>query len=471
MQGLSQLSDAKRILFDRYARGRVSSAPKIGRRPQESPAPLSLVQEQLFSRDLELAGDPPLYNECVTIRMLGPLDPDVLERSFNEIIRRHEAWRTIFETKAGQPVQIVHAHRPMQFSRIDLRGLGETEREAEAVRLVSEDVRRPFQLNKGPLLRPILVRMSDEDHRLFLVIHQIVVDGRSAYQIYPSELAAHYKAFLAGQPSPLPELKLQCADLAWWQRECLKEEEATQVNYWREQLGSNLPVSGWPTEKPNSIAQSFDGRIHPFAFSPQLSATIRDVSRRLNSTLFLVLLTGLATVIHRYEKPRYAKHRDEKDGDVVLGTLSPSGRKQSEVMDLLGYFLNPVALRLNCGSPTTFSELLRHARSVLLDAMSNDDVPIEHLARALEGQEGSGPSPFFNVAISLQPPTPHFGLAWSVTSMDVDSGGSPWPLYLAFIYRPEGVIGRAQFNPGLFEIGTVKRVLQDLQGIFETICL
>jgi hypothetical protein len=460
MQGLSQLSDAKRVLFDRYSQGRVSSGPKIGRRPQGIPAPLSLVQEQLYFRELEFAGNPPLYNECVTVRMLGPLDSDVLERSFNEIIRRHEVWRTSFETKAGQPVQIVHPHRPMQFSRIDLRGLSEAERETEAIRLVSEDVRRPFQLNTGPLLRPTLVRMSEEDHRLFLVVHQIVVDGRSAYQIYPTELAAHYKAFLAGQPSALPELTIQCADFAWWQRECPDGEEARQINYWREQL-SNLPVRRWPAEEPNSAARSGYGHIHPFAFSPRLSTQVRDVSKRLNSTLFLVLLTGLASVIHRYEKR----------GDVVLGTLSPSGRKQSEVMDLLGYFLNPVTLRLKCDAHTTFGELLHHARGVVSDAISNDDVPIEHLARALEGQDGSGPSPFFNVAVSLQPPTPDLGLPWTVTSMDVESGGSPWPLYLAFIDRPEGIIGRVQFNPDLFEIETIKGVLQELQCIFETICV
>ena len=470
MQGLSQLSDAKRVLFDRYSKGRVSSGPKIGRRPQGVQAPLSLVQEQLYFRDLEFAGNPPLYNECVTVRMLGPLDSDVLERSFNEIVRRHEVWRTSFETKDGQPVQIVHPHRPMQFSRIDLRGLDEAERETEAVRLVSEDTRRPFQLDEGPLLRPTLVRISDEDHCLFLVVHQIVVDGRSAYQIYPSELAAHYKAFLVGQPSPLPELKSQCADFAWWQRESLNGEEARQVNYWREQLGGNVPVRGWPTEKPNSVARYGYGRIHPFAFSSQLSTHVRYVSRRLNSTLFLVLLTGLASVVHRYEKHRY-----EKRGDVILGTLSPSGRKQSEVMDLLGYFLNPVTLRLNCGAHTTFGELLHHARGVVSDAMSNDDVPIESLARALEGQEDSGsgpsPSPLFNIAVSLQPPTPDLGLPWTVTSMDVESGGSPWPLYLAFIDKPEGIIGRVQFNPDLFEIGTIKRLLQDLQLFFETICL
>jgi hypothetical protein len=388
--------------------------------------------------------------------MLGLLDPDVLERSFNEIIRRHEVWRTTFETKAGQPVQIVHPHRPVRLSRIDLRGLRERERETEAIRLVGEDVRRPFQLDKGPLLRPTLVRMSDEDYRLFLAAHQIVVDGRSAYQIYPSELAAHYKAFLAGQPSPLPELTIQCADFAWWQREYLNGEESRQVNYWREQLGGNLPVRGCPTENPSSVARSCYGHIHPFAFSPQVSTQVREVSRRFNSTLFIVLLTGLATVLYRDEKHGY-----EKRGEIVLGTLSPSGRKQSEVMDLLGYFLNPVTLRLNCDAHNAFGELLQHARSIVSGAIANDDVPIERLARALEGQDGSD---------SLQPPTPDFGLPWTVTSMDVDSGGSPWPLYLAFIDRPEGIIGRAQFNPSLFEIGTIKRVLQDLQCFFETIC-
>jgi hypothetical protein len=139
-------------------------------------------------------------------------------------------------------------------------------------------------------------------------------------------------------------------------------------------------------------------------------------------------------------------------------------------MDLLGYFLNPVTLRLNCGAHATFSALLRHARDTVSDAISNDDVPIEGLARVLEGQDGSGPGPFFNVAVSLQPPTPDLGQPWSVTSMDVESGGSPWPLYLAFIDRPEGIIGRVQFNPDLFEIGTIKGALQDLRLFFETIC-
>src|ERR1700733_3135805 len=133
MQELSHFSDAKRTLVDRYLHGCVAPESKIDRRPAGCSAPLSVTQEQLYFRELEFAGNPPLYNECVTIRMLGPVDSDVLERSFNEIIRRHEVWRTTFETKAGRPVQVVHAPAPLQFLKIDLRGLGGAEREEEAI--------------------------------------------------------------------------------------------------------------------------------------------------------------------------------------------------------------------------------------------------------------------------------------------------------------------------------------------------
>jgi surfactin family lipopeptide synthetase A len=459
MQERHQLSDAKRLLFSRYLHAQASPAQKITRRLERSVAPLSVVQEQLYFRELALNGNPPLYNECITVHMRGPVDPNVLERSFDEIIRRHEIWRTTFETQAGQPVQIVHRPFRTRLALVDLRGLAAAEREAEAVRLVSEDVRRPFDLNTGPLLRPTLVRLSDEEHRLFLIAHQIILDGSSAFRIYPFELAAHYKAFLAGQPSRLPELRIQYSDFARWQREWLSGQEAKQVAFWRRQLTGNLPTLKWPTKHHDSPVKPFVGHIRPFAISAPLSTQVRQLSRRLHSTLFLVLLTGLATVIHRHTK----------NEDVIVGTLSPSGRRLSEVMELLGYFLNPVALRLNCGAHPTFCELLCHAGTVMADAISNDDVPIEHLARAFDSQNRSGPSPFFDVTVSLQPPTPELGLPWSVTSMDIEGGGSPWPLYCAFIDRPEGIVGRVQWNPDLVEIETVEQLLQEFDETLETV--
>ncbi len=348
---------------------------------------------------------------------------------------------------------------PAQLPVVDLQGIPEAEREGAAVGLVSEDVRRPFDLHRGPLLRPTLVRINETEHRLFLTAHQIVLDGLSAYQIFPFELASFYKGFSAGKSVTLPELPVQCADFARWQREWLSGAAAKQVDYWRKQLGSELAVRSWPV-KPRPVTRTFRGRIQNFSFPGLLSDRLKELSRRLNTTLFLVLLTGLATVLHRYTNQK----------EIVLGTLSPSGRKRSEVMGLLGYFLNPVALKLSFYSRTTFQELASQAQTVLLEAMSNDDVPIEQLAREFKVDDSS-PSPFFTAAISLQPPMPNLNLAWTVTTMDVESGGSPWDFYLAFIDTPEGLIGRAQFNPDLFDSKTVGCVLQDLQDVLENASL
>jgi len=384
--------------------------------------------------------------------MLGPLDAVALEQAFNEIIERHEAWRTTFETQAGRTTQVVHAAEQMHLPVVDLQGIPEAEREAAALRLASDDVLQPFDLLRGPLLRPRLVRINDTEHRLFLTAHQIVLDGLSAYQIFPSELAAFYKGFLGGRSTSLPELPVQCADFAVWQREWLSVSAAKQVDYWRKRLGDE-PTHSWPA-KQRASARRFTGCIYTFSFSKVISDQIRELSRSLGTTLFLVLLTGLATVLHR----------NTNQEEIVLGTLSPSGRKRSEVMGLLGYFLNPVALKLSFHEHPTFRELSSQAQTVLLEAMSNDDVPIEDLAREFRVDDSS-PSPFFTAVVSLQPPRPPLDLPWSVTTMDVNSGGSPWDFYLAFIDTPDGLSGRAQFNPDLSDTKTIGCALQDLQDV------
>ena len=415
---------------------------------------MSVSQEQLYRREAQLPGIPPLYNECISVRMQGALDAVALERSLNEIIKRHEAWRTTFETNAGQPVQIVHPPMPVQVPVVDLRDLPEAQREAAAVRLAGEDARRPFDMPRGPLLRPKLVRIGATEHRFFLIAHQIILDGVSAYQIFPSELTAFYRGFSAGRSVTLPELPVQCADFACWQREWLSSIAAEQLAYWRRHLGVKLPALAWPTE-PRPVTPSFRGSIQSFSFAGALSDHVKQLARQLGTTVFLVLVAGLAALLHRYTNQE----------EIVLGTLSPSGRKRSEVMGLLGYFLNPVALKLCFRGGMTFPELLLSAKTVLLEAMSNDDVPIERVAKDLAVSDGVSPSPFFRAAISLQPPMPNLDLAWNVTTMDVESGGSPWDFYLAFIDSPKGLIGRVQFNPDLFDVGTIGRVLQDLQEV------
>jgi hypothetical protein len=299
--------------------------------------------------------------------------------------------------------------------------------------------------------------MSESEHRLFLTAHQIILDGLSAYQIFPSELAAFYQHFSAGTTPGLPELPVQAADFALWQREWLSVNAAKQVDYWRNRLGGGSLRASWPV-KARPTTRRFRGCIHKFSFPKDLSDQIKELSRRLGTTLFLVLLTGLATVLQRYTSQK----------EIVLGTLSPSGRKRSEAMGLLGYFLNPVALKLNFHDQPTFRELSSQAQTVLLEAMSNDDVPIERLARELGLGDDSSPSPFFTAVISMQPPMRPMDLPWSVTTMDVDSGGSPWDFYLAFIDSADGLIGRAQFNPDLFDTKNIGCALQDLQHVLRS---
>jgi hypothetical protein len=451
-----QLSDAKRNLLGKYLAGNAAfpRACTILRRHEGALAPLSLSQEELWRREQQAPGIPPLYNECVAVRMRGPLEIPVLERALTEIIQRHEIWRTTFETRAGAPVQVAHAVTPVRLPIADVRSVPAATREGEAIRLMNAETRRPFLLDKEPPLRPILVRMADSEHWLFLIAHLIVLDGPSAYQIFPLELAEVYKAFTTGRAPNLPELPVQCADFACWQRESLDIETGKQVAYWRGQLSSNDSPSQWPIDKPKPSSRGYRGIIRPFELSTDTSQGLRDFSHRENTTLFSTLLAGFAALLHRYS-------RQER---IFLGTLSPSGRKRSEVLNLLGYFLNPVTLKFDFASDPTFDELLIQARKVMAGAIGNDDVPIEHIARQLKPGDSS-PSPFFRAAISLQPFTPNLDLGWSVTSMDVDSGGSPWELYLAFIDRPQGMIGRAQFDPDIFDEDSIGQIVKDLDKL------
>lgn len=454
--GRVPLSEAKRKLLEKYLRGERAQTPaeSITRRPPAEPAPLSSTQQQLWLRETSVPGIPPLYNESITLNMAGPLDVVVFEESLSEIVRRHEIWRTTVDTVNGEPVQIIHTASSIKLPVVDLRGIPKAERETEVVRRVTADARRPFDLSRGPLLRPTLVRLDDTEHRLFLIAHQMVLDGISVYQIFPFELAILYKAFCEGKRSPLPDLSVQYADFAYWQRQWLKGDVlAKQVNYWRNQLRGRPPVLQWPCDRPRPVVQTFKGAIRPFAMPRRLTEELRQLIRRESCTLFMVLLAGFASLLHRYTR----------QADIVVGTLAPAGRKRTEVLGLLGYFLNPVALRFNFDSRPTFSQILQQARTVTSEAISQDDVPIECLARELNLKIDLSRSPFFTVAVSLQPRQPDLDFAWSVTSMDVESGGANWDLYIAFIEGPNGLTGRAQYNPDLFEPTTITAVLEDLQ--------
>lgn len=464
---VTALSEAKRRLLERYLCGSVAQtvtpAALISARPSDELAPLSLSQEQLLLRERSMPGIPPLYNECVTLRMVGPLELTVFQRGLAEIIRRHEIWRTSYDIRNGVLVQVVQsASDEMRVPVIDLRGLPRARQEAEAQRVIGELVRQPFDLKEGPLLRARLIKMGDVEHRLFLIAHLSIVDGVSVYQVLPSELAALYGAYSLGQTSPLRDLAVQFGDYAYWQRHWLHGEEmAKQVAYWRKQLAGELPVLKWPTDHPRPTKRTFRGAICPFVLPKSVGDAVKELSQQEGVTLFMTLLAAFAVLLHCYTQQL----------DIIVGTLSPAGRKRSEVEKLLGYFLNPVALRFDLTGNPTFRELLRRAQRLILEAILNDDVPVELLEQELRLKPDPSRNPFFTVGISLQPPMPHVRLEWSVTSMDVESGGAAWDLYIAFIDSPREMMGRVQYNPDLFETETITRTLRDLAVLLEALAV
>lgn len=460
----TSLSETERARLNEYLRDMRRpapvSAPPSARRSSTEAVPLSLSQEQLFERVKHSEGEPPFYNEVITIHRKGALDPAVIERCLLEIIRRHEIWRTTFDEVDGRPVQVVHAApSDLRLPGLDLTGLSKSEQEARALERVGELTERPFDLKRGPLLRFLLIRLGKLSHRLVLVVHQSVVDGVSAYQVLPTELAALYRAFSNGNPSPLAEPPIQFADYAVWQRNRVRvEENDAEIRYWGSQLAGELPVLEWPEGWDRAKTLSHRGQIRPFAFGRKVSEELRSTARREGVTLFITLLSGFVALLRCYTSQE----------DILVGTLSPAGRKRTELQGLLGYFLNPVRLRFDLSLNPTFGELLRQTRKLVFEAISHDDVPLEVVSRKLGLATGRGDPPPFSVAISLQPRVPEaLWPEWDVTSMDAGNGGTMWNLYLAFIDCPNGMIGRAQYNSDMFQEETITQMLTDLETLFE----
>jgi hypothetical protein len=459
------LSEAKRRLLEIQRRGGLipatSTSSGLKNRERGVPAPLALAQEQVWRLDQTAGKLAPLHNESITIHRHGPCDTAALEASLAEIIRRHEIWRTTFEVVGGQPVQIVHpAPATFKLTAADLRTLPKGDREKKALELATEDARAAFDLNHGPLFRIRLVTLDDSEHRLYLTAHQSIVDGITVFDIFPSELTTLYESFAAGKPSPLLPLNAQYADFADWQRLTITGEAMEkQLAYWQKQLSGGLPIPRWPNDGARPTQQTYRGAMHPFELTQELTESLRDLGRREGSTLFMILLAALAALLHRYTR----------EEDIVVGTLAPSGRKQIEFQRLLGYFLNPVALRANLSANPSFSSLLGQMREVTLGAISNDDVPLQLIAERLEVKADPSRHLFFTVALSVAPDVPQLPPGWAMTYMDIESGGARWDLYIELNDRASGMMGRVQYNPDLFTVAAITQTLEDLRLLLEKV--
>jgi condensation domain-containing protein len=458
--GRHHLSDTKRrliaLLLKKEKARRAGSEPVL-RSHTPACAPLSFAQEEIWHGPGGI-DKPPFYNESITIHRHGPLDVGALQQSLTEIVRRHEIWRTTFENANGRLTQLVHpAPKGFPIDSYDLSGLPESEKEKEALRLGSEQARERLDLRTGPLVRARLVHLGDAHHRLYVTMHQIIVDGISVFRVLPVELIKLYEAFADGRPSPLPEPVIQYRDFATWQREILGEEALErQLNYWQERLSGELPALRWPPDRLSSV-QTYRGSIVPGEWPSAVAEELHAVCRAQSVSLFMGFLAGFVALWHGHTKQE----------DIVVGTFAPAGREREDVQGLLGCFMNPVPLRFRVTPNMRFYDLLHQARQVVSGAVANDDVPFYRVAEQASGNSDPADNPLFDAVISLAPGLPDLGPGWGQTFMDVESGGSRWNLYLELNERPHAVIFRTQYNPDLFDVETIRRITNDLKSVLE----
>jgi Condensation domain len=337
-----------------------------------------------------LEPESPVYNIPVAYRLSGPLNVTALEQSLSEIVRRHETLRTIFVTIEGQAVQRITPPLTWSLPVVSLQESPEAERDDAVRQLVTAEGRRLFDLSEGPLLRTILLRLDEETHVLLLAMHHIVSDGWSV-GVFNRELSALYAAFSVGSPSPLPELPIQYADFALWQRQWLQGEVSeAQRNYWTQQL-AGIPMLELYTDRPRPAVQTFRGDREAIEISKPLSEALKALSRQERVTLFMTLLGAFKVVLHRYTG----------QDDIPVGTPI-SNRNRVETEGLIGFFVNTLVLRTDPSGNPSFRELLRRVRAVSLESYSHADLPFEKLVEELRPERQLSHNPLFQVMFVLQ---------------------------------------------------------------------
>ncbi|HYG64673.1 MAG TPA: amino acid adenylation domain-containing protein [Thermoanaerobaculia bacterium] len=441
--------------------GRGAVAPPLRRMPslaREGGAPLSFAQQRLWFID-QLQPGSPAYNLPVVLRLSGDLDVEALRETLAEILRRHEILRTVYPmAEDGGPRVTVSSEVGPALSVLDLRPVPAGEREGEALRLARAEVRRPFDLAAGPLMRTLLLRLGEADHVAVFTIHHIVSDGWSM-GVLVREVGQIYPALLAGLPSPLPDLPLQYADFAVWQREWLQGEVlAERTAWWREQLAGIPAVLELPADRPRPAVQSHRGSTLPFALSAGATRDLRSLGRSRRATLFMTLLGGFQTLLYRYTG----------QSDVVVGT-PVANRDRSELEGLIGFLVNTLVLRARFEGVPTFGDLLGRLRETALEAHARQELPFEKLVEELQPQRDLSYSPIFQAMLALQnAPAEALSLpGLEAEPLDARGNSAKFDLLLTLTESEAGLSGSMEYATDLFEAATIERLLGHLRVLLE----
>ena len=422
--------------------------------------PLSFPQTGIWFQS-KLEPDNKAYNRPVTLRLIGKLDTTAIKSCINEIVRRHEILRSSFPSVDGETFQSIATTLDIPLSLIDLSHLSSTQQEQEVLRLVREDIQLSFDLEKSPLLRSILLRLSQSEHLLLLTIHHIIFDGWSA-TILLRELAILYEAFTHLKQSPLPELPIQYADFAYWQRQSLVSAQLELgLAYWQQQLSGEIPVLKLPTDRLQSLAANTRKSGKEYLLLPKsLSESLHAISQQEGVTLFMTLLGAFQILLKRYTG----------QDDIIVG-CPIARRNQLEIECLIGVFINMVALRTQFSHNLTFRELLTQVRQVVLGAYAYQDVPFEKLVEKLRPKLSLSHTPLFQVLFQLRnyPDQIYNTPGLKIEHCEFDTESVIFDLALDIKKKSTGLYCLFNYDANLFDSETIKRMATNFQILLESI--
>lgn len=434
-------------------------APPISRVSREEDLPLSFAQQRLWFMD-QLEPGSSTYNLASAIRLKGNLDVPALQRSMDSILSRHEALRTTFNTVKGRPIQRIMPEFQVSLNVVDLRHLPEAEREATMRRLATEEAHQPFDLTHGPLLRTQLLRLGDDEHLALLTMHHIISDGWSV-GVFVRELSSFYEAFARGESLQLPELTIQYADYAAWQREWLQGEVLDkEIAYWKQQLADAPAVVELPTDYPRPAVQTFKGANLNAMLPKALTDALKALSQREGVSLFITLLAAFQTLISIRTGHEH----------IVVGT-DVANRNHGESEGLIGFFVNQLVLSANLSGNPRFRQSLRHVRDVTLDAYAHQDLPFDKLVELLPSSRDISRTPLFQLKMVFQnaplPPLELEGL--TLSQLDFGAGTAKYDLTLFMEDTNQGLSLTLQYNSDLFAAATIDNLADQFALLLDSI--
>ncbi|MFN6563899.1 MAG: non-ribosomal peptide synthase/polyketide synthase [Nostoc sp. ChiSLP01] len=451
---VAQLSE---VISHELQTGTALTVPPILPVSRNADIPLSWAQERLWFVN-QLEGESGAYTIDFTIRLRGNLDVFALEQAFAAIVKRHEPLRTRFGMKDNKPVQVIDAYTTFTLPVVDLQNLADPSTQVE--QLAKEEVCKPFDLANGSVLRVKLWQVATDEYVLAFAVHHIAADGWSL-GVFISELSTCYRAIATTATVMLPELPIQYADFAVWQRQWLTNEVLErQLSYWKKQLTGAPPLLELPTDRPRPAVQSFRGGTERLKLDLQLTQQLKKLSQESGSTLFMTLLAGFVVLLSRYSGQT----------DLVVG--SPiANRNRKEIEGLIGFFVNTLALRFDLSGELTFADLLAQVRRVTQEAYDHQDLPFELLVEELQLERHLDRNPLVQVVFALQnapsAPLELPGLTVEEMASGLDSVRLDLEVYLWDL--PQGLGGFCSYNTDLFDGATIARMMQHFVTLLEAI--